>query len=1083
MESNYFVCTLGEADECTHKPHYQNVNQLLDEQFQKNPDLPAIGFYTVSKTITAEYEELGYEVLTFKQVQQGVLLTAELLKDNITANPKQAVGLLCASSPRFLFTWLACIRLDHPVLLIAPECSAAGIAQLCEDCGVKVLITDDKNAELGQDASNQRANGEKVGLSIVTMPFSEAEVSEIVRRETKSFLVSPIVASKETAYFHHTSGTSSGSPKPIPQSHHGAVGVLPVFDGESMATFTTTPLYHGGPADIFRAWTSNALIWLFPSHKLPITPGNICRCLATSSAAAKTQRLPPICYFATVPYILQMMSAQMSAEKTAVASMQRMSLVSVGGAALSRKVGDVLVREGVKLVSRFGSAECGFLLSSHRDYLRDREWQYLRPPDNSNKLKFEKREEGLYELVVLAGWPHMAKSNREDGSYATSDLFEPHPRLKNAWRYHSRADAQISLVTGKKFDPAPIEDAVVAATSLLAHTLVFGNDKPYPGMLLFRSEGAAEMSDQEIMEVLAPIVHRIGVEGQAHTRISNDMLIPLPFSRTALEKSSKGTILRGRAQKRYAREIESAYDKIGDCGSRSCPDEELPNVITRIVLSSKPDLDAEKLHPTTELYSFGIDSIASIKIRKQLQQLLPEDAQHVSFSVVEDCGCVAHLVDHIRALREGVDQSDTASAEDNHKMMLDLVAKYSNFAEHTSQAFKPETVNNPVGQMDEVVVLTGATGFLGSYVLDLLRSNLGVKHIYCLVRGATSTAAYERVHESLQSRQLSGLEDSKNISVLQARLGDEDLGLDAESLDKIRHEATIVLHLAWSVNFRLKLPSFENDIAGVRNLINLCATSSRTEKPKFVFCSSVASALNHTWLVVPETILDDPSSATSIGYSQSKWVAEQVCSKAAATTLQGRITILRVGQLSGNCWNGVWNMKEAWPLMLSTVKLTGSLPELKGEMLDWLPVDIAAAAVVQSGMCSEVENTLEVFHVMNEDTRVLWQDVLDWLQKRLCVPLEIVTPQHWVKQLENARDAGSQHPALQLLEHWKNSYQDYNGVYVDRRRFSMERTGWVLPMLNWVQPVDLRYFHAIWTWIDSYSQDVIDLSFENKRKS
>ena len=49
----------------------------------------------------------------------------------------------------------------------------------------------------------------------------------------------------DTAYLHHTSGTSTGLPKPIPQSHRAAVGVLPRFgDGHEKSTFTTTPLYH-----------------------------------------------------------------------------------------------------------------------------------------------------------------------------------------------------------------------------------------------------------------------------------------------------------------------------------------------------------------------------------------------------------------------------------------------------------------------------------------------------------------------------------------------------------------------------------------------------------------------------------------------------------------------------------------------------------------------------------------------------------------------------------------------------------------------------------------------------------------------
>ena len=98
-------------------------------------------------------------------------------------------------------------------------------------------------------------------------------------RSFNEFAIRP-VSETDVAYLHHTSGTSTGLPKPIPQSHRAAVGVLPrLDDGHKKATFTTTPLYHGGIADCFRAWTSGAMIWLFPGADVPITASNVIKCL------------------------------------------------------------------------------------------------------------------------------------------------------------------------------------------------------------------------------------------------------------------------------------------------------------------------------------------------------------------------------------------------------------------------------------------------------------------------------------------------------------------------------------------------------------------------------------------------------------------------------------------------------------------------------------------------------------------------------------------------------------------------------------------------------------------------------------
>lgn len=79
---------------------------------------------------------------------------------------------------------------------------------------------------------------------------------------------------------------------------------------------------------------------------------------------------------------------------------------------------------------------------------------------------------------------------------------------------------------------------------------------------------------------------------------------------------------------------------------------------------------------------------------------------------------------------------------------------------------------------------------------------------------------------------------------------------------------------------------------------------------------------------VQEEVSNDPRTAVPIGYSQSKWVAEQLCNKANAQS-PGRCQILRVGQLCGDKQNGIWNEKEGWPLMLKTALTTGTLPIIK----------------------------------------------------------------------------------------------------------------------------------------------------------
>jgi hypothetical protein len=62
------------------------------------------------------------------------------------------------------------------------------------------------------------------------------------------------------------------------------------------------------------------------------------------------------------------------------------------------------------------------------------------------------------------------------------------------------------------------------------------------------------------------------------------------------------------------------------------------------------------------------------------------------------------------------------------------------------------------------------------------------------------------------------------------------------------------------------------------------------------------------------------------------------------------------------------------------------------------------------------------------------------------------------------REKGSQHPALQLLEFWKQAYQSTEDALAGRKTFSTKRSI-ELPALRTVNAVDEEYFERLWKWI------------------
>jgi thioester reductase-like protein len=262
-----------------------------------------------------------------------------------------------------------------------------------------------------------------------------------------------------------------------------------------------------------------------------------------------------------------------------------------------------------------------------------------------------------------------------------------------------------------------------------------------------------------------------------------------------------------------------------------------------------------------------------------------------------------------------------------------------------------------------------------------------------------------RVIRSLKARKLDTW-DSKVVKVqaIHADFHIDYLGMNMDVYEFIAKQATTIIHCAWPVNFLVPFGSFDQAIHGVENLLRL-ANSER--RKRFVFCSSTASVIQ-TNGTIREELSNNPEDANPLGYSRSKWVAENIVKQMGGD-------VIRLGQLSGDTQAGIWNSDEGWPLILKTVGIIGSLPVLN-ERIEWLPVDIAARAIVNIAMSPQGIHGSGVWHVLNK-CPVMWSDVLDAMEM-YCGKFNRLEPKEWLRQLEEEEKKGA---AIKLLSFWKDA--------------------------------------------------------------
>ncbi len=261
------------------------------------------------------------------------------------------------------------------------------------------------------------------------------------------------------------------------------------------------------------------------------------------------------------------------------------------------------------------------------------------------------------------------------------------------------------------------------------------------------------------------------------------------------------------------------------------------------------------------------------------------------------------------------------------------------------------------------VFLTGATGFLGIYLLrDLLADTDATVH--CLVRARNAQHAMERIQNTARRYLGVGLDEhyaSGRISVVPGDLARPLLGLTEADFDRFARTVDVIHHPGGLVNFIYPYSHMRStNVEGTREIIRM-AGRYRNIPVHYVSTMAVISGFGTAGVrhVTEETPLDHPD-RLSVGYVESKWVAEGLLLNAAKEGLP--VAIYRAADISGDRETGAWNTSTEMCAMKKFVVDTGTAPVAELP-LDYTPVDCFAAGLLHTA--SSRLPAGEIYHLTN----------------------------------------------------------------------------------------------------------------------
>ncbi|HYX15518.1 MAG TPA: amino acid adenylation domain-containing protein [Nostoc sp.] len=313
-----------------------------------------------------------------------------------------------------------------------------------------------------------------------------------------------------------------------------------------------------------------------------------------------------------------------------------------------------------------------------------------------------------------------------------------------------------------------------------------------------------------------------------------------------------------------------------------------------------------------------------------------------------------------------------------------------------ADAILDPTINSKTASLDFTfeptnVLLTGATGFLGAFLLHELLEQTQAK-VYCLVRASDVQEGNDRIKSILEEYKLWEQNRSSRIIPVIGDISLPLLGLSSEQFQNLAETIDIIYHNGALVNFVYPYSALKAaNVLGTQEILRL-ASQTKIKPVHFVSTIGVFSPIAYPETgVILEQSADRPHGL--YGYTQSKWVAEKLVTLAHERGVP--TAIYRPTWIEGHSQTGICNRPGFLRSLIKGCIQLGFAPDWNIPV-DIVPVDYISQAIVQ--LSKQKSFNQRIFHISNPQS-ISWYQLAKWMQN-FGYSIEIIPFQDWLSKVD-----------------------------------------------------------------------------------